>query len=128
MERVDPGTMAYTFSEHVADTEADPGEYLQRFLDELLVLEPTLREHFSDTLLGELKEEVVRREDSRHSRAVVALVLYLTLDPSQTLFLGGIGASHPRLAERFLVSVQASQDFLSLPVTVLHPDLLYSCR
>ena len=74
MERVDPETMAYTFSEHVADTEAEPEEYLRRFLDELLTLEPGLRSHISDRLIGELKEEVVRREDSTHSHATVTLI------------------------------------------------------
>ena len=59
MERVDPEMMAYTFSEHVADQEGDAAqEYLIAFLDELLTLEPGVRQHFSDALLGELKEEI----------------------------------------------------------------------
>jgi hypothetical protein len=71
----DAETLAYQMSEAVADHEGDAAqEYLQRFLDELFQLEPGLRSYFSDLLLGELKEEVVRREDPKHSRAVVALV------------------------------------------------------
>lgn len=66
--------MAYTFSEHIHDTETDPEGYLERFADELFVLEPALKGRFSDLLLTELKEEIVQREDSRHSRAVVALI------------------------------------------------------
>ena len=74
-ELPDAETLAYTMSEAVADQEGDAAqEYLQRFLDELFQLEPGLRSYFSDLLLGELKEEVVRREDPKHSRAVVALV------------------------------------------------------
>lgn len=75
--------MAYTFSEHIADTEPETEEYLQRFLDELFQLEPGLRSYFSDTLLAELKEEIVRREDSRHSRAVVALIEEIEADWGQ---------------------------------------------
>jgi hypothetical protein len=74
-ELPDAETLAYQMSEAVADQEEDAAqEYLQRFLDELFQLEPGLRSYFSDLLLGELKEEVVRREDPKHSRAVVALV------------------------------------------------------
>ena len=74
-ELPDAETLAYQMSEAVADQEGDTAqEYLQRFLDELFQLEPGLRSYFSDLLLGELKEEVVRREDPKHSRAVVALV------------------------------------------------------
>ena len=72
--RVDPETMALTFSEHVADTEPDPDGYLRRFLDELLVLEPNLRQRFSDALLTDLKEEIARREDPKHSHATVELI------------------------------------------------------
>ena len=79
-ERVDPEVMAYTFSEHVADTEPEPEEYLERFLEELLTLEPGLKERFVDTVLVELCEEVARREDSRHSRAVVGLIREIASD------------------------------------------------
>lgn len=59
-ERVDPETMALTLSEHVADQEPDPDAYLRRFLDELLTLEPGLRQHVSDLVIGDLKEEIAR--------------------------------------------------------------------
>lgn len=75
-ELPDAETLAYTMSEAVADQEGDEHaqEYLRRFLDELFQLEPGLREYFSDHLIGELKEQIVEREDPKHSRAVVALV------------------------------------------------------
>ena len=73
-ERVDPETMALTFSEHVADTEADPDGYLAAFAEELLTLEPALRQHLSDLLLTDLKEEIVRRDDSKYSHATVRLI------------------------------------------------------
>lgn len=76
-----PDILAYQLSEAVADQEGDAAQdYLTRFFDELFQLEPGLRSHFSDLLIAELKEEVVRREDSRHSRAVVALVEEIEAD------------------------------------------------
>ncbi len=71
---VDPEMLAYTCSEHVHDTEPEPEEYLERFVDELFVLEPGLKERFSDQLLTELKEEILRREDNRHVHAVITLI------------------------------------------------------
>ena len=80
-ERQDPEMMAYTFSEHVADQEGDDAQaYLAAFLDELLVLEPGLREHFSDMLLTELKEEIARREDSQHAHATIELISQIEQD------------------------------------------------
>lgn len=74
-ELPDAATLAYTMSEAVADEHGDAAqEYLIAFMDELFELEPSLHSYFSDQLIGELKEEFVRREDSRHSRAVVALI------------------------------------------------------
>ena len=75
-ERQDAGMFAYTLVEHVADVEGDEhaDEYLIAVIDEVMQLCPAAREHFSDLLLTELKEEIVRREDSRHSRAVVGLI------------------------------------------------------
>lgn len=61
-ERTDPYTLAYTLSEHVADTEQDPQGYLVEFMDELFTLEPGARQHFADTLLTELKEEISRND------------------------------------------------------------------
>lgn len=74
VERVDPEMMAYTFNEHVHDTEAEPETYLQRFMSELFGLESSLRSYFSDQLISELKEEITQREDARHSHAVVELI------------------------------------------------------
>ncbi len=51
----------------------EPGD-LARLCDALLEAAPGLREHFSDLLLTELKEEIVRQEDGRHSRATVTLI------------------------------------------------------
>ena len=73
MERVDPEMMAYTFSEHVADQEADPTAYLVDFVTELFELEPGVRQHFSDALLGELKEEI-RRDQGTLSGFPVACI------------------------------------------------------
>jgi SOS response regulatory protein OraA/RecX len=58
--RTDPGTTAYQLSEHVHDTEDGPDTYLQRFVDELHSLEPGLRQHVSDLVIGDLKEEVLQ--------------------------------------------------------------------
>jgi hypothetical protein len=79
-ERQDPQMMAYTFSEHVADTESEPGDYVRRFVDELFELEPGLREHFTDMVLTELCEEIARREDPKHSLATVALIQNIAED------------------------------------------------
>ena len=59
-ERVDPEMMALTFSEHVHDTEEDPDAYLRGCVDELLALEPGLRQHVSDLIIGNLKGELLR--------------------------------------------------------------------
>lgn len=70
-----PDILAYTMSEAVADQEGDTAqEYLIAFMDELLTLEPGLREHFSDTLLTELKEELIQREDAKLVHATVTLI------------------------------------------------------
>ena len=66
--------LAYTFSEHVHDQEDNPEGYLRRFLDELLALKPGLRQHLSDELLGELKEELFRREDAKFVHATITLI------------------------------------------------------
>lgn len=74
-ELPDAETLAYQMSEAVTDQEGEAAqEYLVRFMDELFQLEPGLRSHFSDLLLGELKEEVARQENSRHAHATVALI------------------------------------------------------
>lgn len=43
-------------------------EFLVRVVDELFQLEPGVREHFSDELIGELKEEI-SRDDTEFSAA-----------------------------------------------------------
>ncbi len=68
-QRVDPEVMAITFSEHVHDTEEDPDAYLRGFVDELLALEPGLRLHLSDLVIGDLKGEVLR-DDTDFAYAV----------------------------------------------------------
>lgn len=68
-----PDILAYTMSEAVADQEAEPETYLQRFMDELFQLEPGLRQHFSDALLGELKEEI-RRDQGTLSGYPIACI------------------------------------------------------
>jgi hypothetical protein len=68
-ERMDPEMTAYVFSEHVQDTEKLPGAYLRGFLDELLNLEPGLRQYVSDLVVGDLKEEI-SRDDTDFARAV----------------------------------------------------------
>ena len=39
-----------------------------------MLLHPAVRQHFSDTLLGELKEEIAHRKDPKHSHAAVTLI------------------------------------------------------
>ncbi len=75
-ERQDAGTFAYTLVEHIADVEGDENAqaYLVEMVEEIMLLDPGVREHLSDLLLTELKEEIARCEDSRHSRAVVGLI------------------------------------------------------
>ncbi len=68
-ERVDPDMLAYTMSEYVHDTEPEPDAYLRRFLEELLMLEPGLRQHVSDLVIGDLKGEVLR-DDTDFAYAV----------------------------------------------------------
>ena len=62
-ERVDPGDFAYGLVEHVADVEGDENAqaYLIEVLDEVMLLEPGLREHFAGALLVDLVEELMRR-------------------------------------------------------------------
>ncbi len=67
-ELPDAAILAYTMSEAVADQEPDPAAYLRGFLEELLQLEPGLRQHFSDALLGDLKEEI-SRDDTEFAAA-----------------------------------------------------------
>ena len=68
-ELPDAAILAYTMSEAVADQEPDPDAYLHGFLDELLSLEPGLRQHVSDLVIGDLKGEVLR-DDTDFAYAV----------------------------------------------------------
>lgn len=80
-ERQDPETLAYQLSEAFADQKGDAAqEYLVRFVDELLVLDPGVKEHFVDTLLGELKEEVARRENPKYVHATIELIKAIEQD------------------------------------------------
>ena len=75
-EQTDAGTFAYQLSEHVADRVGDENAdaYLAEVVGELMLLCPAIRERFSDELLGELKEEIARREDLKHSHATITLI------------------------------------------------------
>jgi len=75
-ELPDAATLAYTLSEAVADQEGDEkaDEYLARFVDEILMLEPSVRGHLVDVVLDDLIEEVCRREDPEHAFAAVELI------------------------------------------------------
>jgi hypothetical protein len=75
-ERYDPTIFANTLVEHVADQEVEheTASYLVGVFAEVMELVPAIKEHFSDTLLMELKEEIARREDARYARATVGLI------------------------------------------------------
>ena len=81
-ERQDAGTFAYALVEHVADQEGDDAAqaYLIEVVEEVMLLDPGVREHFSDALLTELKEKVARREDSHHAHATVELISQIEQD------------------------------------------------
>lgn len=80
-EAQDAGTFAYTLIEHLADEHGEGAQaYLIEVVDEVMLLEPGVREHFADLLLGELCEEVARREDARHSHATVELISAIQAD------------------------------------------------
>lgn len=74
------GGTLYTIWVGNEESEGDDYDLLVRFMERLFEREPGLRQHFSDALLGELTEEIARREDSRHSRAVVALIEEIEAD------------------------------------------------
>ncbi len=75
-EQIDAGAFAYQLAEHLAD--AMGGEhadaYLAEVVGELMLLCPGIKDRFSDGLLGELKEEIARREDPKHSHATITLI------------------------------------------------------
>lgn len=55
-------------------------EDLERLVDALLEAAPGLRERFSDTMLTELKEELIRREDAKHVHATITLIEQIEAD------------------------------------------------
>ena len=71
-----PGMDAYGFVESVADEHGDEraDDYIGEFIEAVFELCPGVKEQFSDQLISDLIEEVVRLEDSHHSRAVVQLI------------------------------------------------------
>ncbi len=81
-EQTDAGTFAYQLSEHIADRVGDENAdaYLAEVVDELFGLVPGLRHHFSDALLIELKEEIARCEDPKHSHATITLIESIEAD------------------------------------------------
>lgn len=69
-----PESLAAALVSHARDHEREPERFLRRVVAEVLGLEPAVRQRFSDLLLADLKEEIARREDPRHARAVVGLI------------------------------------------------------
>lgn len=54
--------------------------HVERLVDALLEAAPGLRERFTRTVLEDLCEEVVRREDPRHAHATVELITNIEND------------------------------------------------
>ena len=81
-ERQDAGVFAYGLVEYIADREGDERAqgYLIEVVDEVMSLEPGVREHFCDLFLTELCEEIARREDPRHAHATVELIRQIEND------------------------------------------------
>jgi hypothetical protein len=75
-EKTDAGTFAYQLSEHVADRVGDghAEAYLAEVVGELMLLCPGVKDRFSEKLLGELKEEIARREDPKYAHATITLI------------------------------------------------------
>jgi len=73
---MDPRALARPLVGYVAGLfgEEAAQDALVRLIDEVFELEPGVQQHFADTLLADLKEEVARRDDPRHARAVVGLI------------------------------------------------------
>jgi hypothetical protein len=75
-QKRDAGDFCHALVEDVASTEGEERleDYLMEVVAEVFELCPAVRQRISDLLLAELKEEVARREDPRHARAVVGLI------------------------------------------------------
>lgn len=55
-------------------------EHLERLVDALLEAAPGLAERMTDVVLGELKEEIARREDPKYAHAAVELIRQIEND------------------------------------------------
>ena len=75
-EQTDAGTFAYQITQHLGDRVGDEhaDAYLAEVVGELMLFCPGVKERFGDGLLSELKEEIVRKEDPKHSHATVTLI------------------------------------------------------
>jgi len=78
----DPAMAAYTYSEAVADELGEDAVtgYFEALVGELMELVPGLRQHFSDALLTELKEEIASREDPKYAHATITLIESIEAD------------------------------------------------
>lgn len=72
----DAPMFAYQLVEHVADHAGDgrADAYLTETVREVMELAPAVKEAVVADLMTELKEEIARREDSRHAHATITLV------------------------------------------------------
>ena len=74
-ERMDPEMFAYSLIRHLLDEhgedEAEP--YLVRVVEEVVELEPAVRQRLSDLLIAELKEELAKFVPE-NSRTIIALI------------------------------------------------------
>jgi hypothetical protein len=72
----DPAMGAYSLTEAVADGlgEERMQPYFEALVGELMALMPGLRQHFSDALLTDLKEEIASREDPKYAHATITLI------------------------------------------------------
>lgn len=78
----DPAMDAYSYTEAVADELGEEAvtPYFETLTAELFELVPGLRQHVGDELIGELKEEIARREDPKHAHATVELITSIEND------------------------------------------------
>ena len=75
-EKLEPETLAFTLVEHIADQVGEDAldAHLIRVIAEVFAIQPSVLSHVVEKWFIDLKEEVVRREDPRHARAVVGLI------------------------------------------------------
>jgi hypothetical protein len=69
-KQTDAGTFAYQLTQHLGDLLGDENAdaYLAEVVGELMLLCPSIKDRFSDELLGELKEEI-SRDDTEFAAA-----------------------------------------------------------